>query len=1100
MTSSIHSKQNRRPRVLHVQRRTRLFACLLLVSPLLTSPLPTSAWLISAAHAQGDCADPQYFNIAPQPLDAAILGFAQQARVSVLIPSDEYRQLRSNGVQGTLCRDEALQQLLSGLGISGSINAANQLVFTATATAAAEPATTEPAVAEVERGFLHGILDTLFGRAAEDEQSAQQAAATAPPPLEEITVTGSRITRDGMETPTPVTSVAAQQIDLLSPDQLLDGMNLLPQFMSNSGPATVGSVTGPTGSSFLNLRGIGHNRTLVLLNGRRVAPSNRLGVPDIAMLPTGVIANVEIVTGGASAAYGSDAVSGVVNYVLDTGFSGVKGHTQYGFTERSDNERQEWSFTAGTDIGERAHALLSVDWFEAAAVESYDGRDWFQNWGTVDVNGIGQPRVVARDVRSRVYTAGGLIRLPGSALDMIHFTTGGIPEAFVDGTLVGATRQVGGTGYYGDVGSKEEDETGQGSLFPDTERGSAFAYVDYDFNAHYTGFMQLIHGRNDVDFVGHGAHQESEQWKLTVYRDNAFLPDSITAVMDAEGRASFPLYRYASKLDLSRARGKQENRSTSFTTGLTGDNDTLRLNAWYQYSESQNRFTVQDFPRLDRLYRAMDAVRDPVSGSIVCRSTLSQPQDGCIPANPFGAGTMSRAAVEYILEGDMYRLSDLTQHLAEFTLDTELFHGRSAGPVSVATGVSWRREGFDQRNGPRELLDIPVRPSSEEGYRGLPDTFVGGSLLQFSGIVDAELDGRFDVREIFGEAVVPLLRELPLVQSFDLHTAVRYADYSGSGGVYAWKAGLDWHLNDSLHLRATRSRDTRAATLAERFDLSLGGASGFDPLLQRSEVFSLALGGNPQVAPELADSWTAGLVFKPAAVDDLALSLDWYDVEISDYITLLGTQRIIDECHAGALELCARITRDPVTNRIRQVENIYLNAAAARVTGLDLELLHRREADLFASRDEQLVLRLYASYLKENSFTNLGLTRDNAGTVELPTVSATATASYRIDDFTTSITARFVDDRVQLSEPIALASQIDDNSVGSAFYLNLRLGWDYPAWYDRRYTAYLNVANLLDRDPPVVATYSDFFGSSAFVSGQHDPLGRRYTLGVEFQF
>lgn len=1088
MTTTHHKHKH----VLHVRlRQHRMVAAFALLT------------LAGTAHAQAVCDDPQRFNIPPQALDDALLIFAQQARVSVLFPGEQYRQLRTGGVQGMRCRDEALEQLLEGLAVSGSINAANQLIIAAAD--AVEPAVAETSVTQEsapadEAGLLQSLLSTLFGRDADTEQRAAQARTETPPPLEEITITGTRITRDGMETPTPVTSVQAQDIDALAPGQLIEGMTLLPQFMSNSSPATIGSVTGPTGSSFLNLRGIGHNRTLVLLDGRRVAPSNRLGTPDIAMLPQSIIANVEIVTGGASAAYGSDAVSGVVNYVLDKDFSGIKGHSQYGFTERSDNERTEWSFTAGRDIGERAHALLSLERFEAAAVESYEGRDWFQNQGTVDVNGSGQPRVVARDVRSRMYTAGGLIRLPGSALDMTHFTTGGVPEKFVDGTLVGRTRQVGGTGYYGDIGSKEEDETGQGSLYPDTERGSAFAYIDYDFSADYTGFLQVLHGSNDVDFVGHGAHQESEPWNLTVYRDNAFLPESIRAIMVAENRESFPLFRYASKLDLSRARGKQENESTSVTLGLEGDNDDLRVNAWYQYSVAQNKFTVQDFPRLDRLYRAMDVVRDPATGTVVCRSTLSFPGDGCIPANPFGAGTMSREAVDYILEGDMWRQSDLAQHLAELTLDTELFDDRATGPVSVATGLSWRREGFDQRNGPRELLELPVRTAEQDGYRGLPAVFAGGSLLQFSGITGGQLQGDFDVWEVFGEGVLPVVRDLPFMQAFDLHGALRYADYSRSGGVHAWKLGLDWRISGSWRLRATRSRDTRAATLAERFDRSLGGGSGLDPELNKNVVFSLALGGNPDVAPEAADSWTAGIVFQPQAIPDLALSMDWFDVEISDYITLLGTQRIIDECHKGSAELCERITRDPATRQIEQVENIYLNAAAARVTGVDVELLHRRDLNLFDADTEQLVLRLYASYLKENSFTNLGETRDNAGNVELPRLSATAVVGYRLDEFSANLSGRFVDDRVQFSQPIPVASQLDDNDVASAFYLNLRLAWDYPAWYDKRYTLYLNIANLLDRDPPIVATYSDFFGASAFVSGQHDPLGRRFTLGLDFEF
>lgn len=1056
--------------------------------------------LAALARAQSACDDPQAFNIAPQALDAALLSFAQQARVSVLFPGEEYRSLRTRGVQGTLCRDEALDQLLAGLAVTGSINAANQLVIAAIEETPAAAAVADTAAAAPPRGLLGGLIDTLSGRNAAAQQEEAQARADATPPLEEITITGSRITRDGMETPTPVTSLQAQDIDTLAPGQLIEAMTLLPQFLSNSGPSTVGSVTGPTGSSFLNLRGIGHNRTLVLVNGRRVAPSNRLGTPDVALLPQAVISNVEIVTGGASAAYGSDAVSGVVNYVLDTDFSGIKGHSQYGFTQRGDNERSEWSFTAGGDLGARTHALFSLEQFEAAAVESYEGRDWFRNWGTVDVGGNGQPRVVASDVRSRLYTAGGLIRLPGSALHMTHFTTGGVPEKFVDGTLVGRTRQVGGTGFYGDIGSKEEDQTGQGSLYPDTERGSVFAYVDHEFNDAFTGFAQVMHGRNDVDFVGHGAHQESEPWQVTIYRDNAFLPASVRDIMVAEGRESFPLFRYASKLDLSRARGKQENEATSYTLGLEGDSKDLRINAWYQYSEAQNTFTVQDFPRLDRLYRAMDVVHDPASGQVVCRSTLSFAQDGCVPANPFGAGTMSDEAIAWILEGDMWRHSDLTQHLAEFTLDTELLDSRAPGPISVAAGASWRREGFDQQNGPRDLLALPVRPAAEEGYRGLPAVFTGGSLLQFSGIVDNPLAGSFDVWEIFGEGVLPLVRDAVLAEAFDLHGALRYAEYSRSGGVYAWKFGFDWRLNESWRLRATRSRDTRAATLSERFDRSLGGGSGLDPEVNRNVVFSLALGGNPDVAPEKADSWTAGLVFQPQAVPELALSMDWFDVEISDYITLLGAQRIIDECSKGSAVLCERIQRDPVTRQIERVENIYLNAAAARVTGVDLELLHRRNIDLFGGDDEQLVLRLYASYLKENSFTNFGETRDNAGTVELPRFSATALLGYRRNDFMATLSGRFLDDRVQFSAPVPATSLLDDNSVASALYFNLRLAWDYPAWYDRRYTLYVDVTNLLDRDPPVVATYSDFFGASAFVSGQHDALGRRYTLGVAFEF
>jgi hypothetical protein len=198
------------------------------------------------------CAEPLYFSIPPQSLDAALLSFAQQARISVLFPGEQYRQLRSDGVQGNLCPEEALERLLAGLAVRGSINN-RQLVLTLqeqTPAAQTPPAAEALAAAETATGggLLRSIIDSLFGRDDEARQRDDGRREDLLPSLEEITITGTRITRDGMSTPTPVTSVQARQIDVLAPDLLAEGMSLLPQFLSNSGPSTVGSVTGPSGS------------------------------------------------------------------------------------------------------------------------------------------------------------------------------------------------------------------------------------------------------------------------------------------------------------------------------------------------------------------------------------------------------------------------------------------------------------------------------------------------------------------------------------------------------------------------------------------------------------------------------------------------------------------------------------------------------------------------------------------------------------------------------------------------------------------------------------------------------------------------------------
>jgi iron complex outermembrane recepter protein len=932
-------------------------------------------------------------------------------------------------------------------------------------------------------------------------QDAPPAPANTEQPV--VTVTGTRLrTQNGMETPTPVTAIATNEISVLAPGNLVEAMTQMPQFLNNSGPANVGSVTGPLGSSFLNLRGVGSNRTLVLLEGRRVASSNRLGMTDIAMFPESMIRGMEVVTGGASAAYGSDAVGGVVNFLLDTDFTGLKAKLQGGITSRSDNENVEASLAGGRALGERGHVIASLEYFKADRVESYADRDWFRNWGTVDINGPGRTNVVASDVRSRLYTAGGLIVLPGSQLNMTQFLTGGTSAPFQNGTLIGATRQVGGTGFYDDVASKEQDQSGQGSIYPDTERGNAFVYADYDFNDDWNGFLQYMYGQSDINYVSTGAHMETTAWRGTLYNDNAYLPASVRQIMLAENRGGLttgvPFYRYASKLDLARARGKQDNKLNSITTGIKGDVGDVRVNAYYQYGRSTSLYTAVDFPRLDRLYRSLDAVANPATGAIVCRSTLTNPNDGCVPGNFFGAGTMSEEAIEYILDGDMFRRSVLQQHFAEVSADTMFFKDRNAGPISVAAGFSYRDDSFRQKSGPDDLVALDVAASASEGYRGLPSSFVGTTLLQFSGVGDDPIGGRFDVWEAFAETQVPLLSEKALVKSLDLNLAVRYADYSVSGGVVAWKAGLDWRLLDSLRFRATRSRDTRAATLAERFDASGGGATAFDPVQGRTYSFNQLVGGNPEVEPELGDTWTVGAVFQPTFLDGFALSVDWYDVKVKDYIAQLGIQRIIDDCTAGAVELCARIIRNPATGDIQTVENLYLNVAQARVTGVDMEASYRRNLSLFSDGREKLTARLFTSFLEENAFSNAGLAaRDDAGTTNLPKWTATGILGYDNGPFNASMTGRWIDKRIQFSDPISPSNLIDDNGVDSVFYLNMQVGYRFDAANTGRFDVFLNVTNLLDEDPPVVATWSDFFGASTSIPVLHDALGRRYTLGVE---
>src|SRR5690606_22942003 len=315
-------------------------------------------------------------------------------------------------------------------------------------------------------------------------------------------------------------------------------------------------------------------------------------------------------------------------------------------------------------------------------------------------------------------------------------------------------------------------------------------------------------------------------------------------------------------------------------------------------------------------YRAIDAVRHPVTGEIICRSSLSVPDDGCVPLNMFGRNNETQQARDYIHDV-AFTDTEVTQHAAEFLVTDSPFE-LWAGEVSVATGVSYRRDFLDQigcdvGGCPIPLVGFgPVRtPIDANGnpiYKGLPPALIGRQIMELT--TGALIVGGYDVKEAFGEMQIPVLRNAPLAQGMDVNLAARYADYEGSGGIWAWKMGLDWQIVEDLRFRLTRSRDIRAASLAERYDQSTGGANVTDPFLNDAVyIVSTMQGGNPNVLPEYADALTFGAVYQPSWLPDFSASVDVYDIQLTDAISLLGLADIVNECYrVGAF--CDMINRD----------------------------------------------------------------------------------------------------------------------------------------------------------------------------------------------
>jgi len=927
-------------------------------------------------------------------------------------------------------------------------------------------------------------------------QALAQEAPKAANEVEEVTVTGSRIQQvSGMNTPTPVTAIGINDLKVMAPTTLVDALAQLPQFLNNDTPQSQSfGSSGSAGASYINLRGMGASRTLTLLDGRRVVPSTRTGSLDIALIPDSLVERVDVVTGGASAAYGSDAVSGVVNFVLDTDFTGLKANLQGGVSELGDNQNYDAEISWGRALGERAHIIAAVDYFQSDGIVGYHDRDWFNSCALIAMpTGTPGPRQVhACNVHSTKFTYGGLITT--GPLRGREFLPGGVVAPFNPGTIVGQDAQAGGSGV--DPG---------GDLVwiqPDQKRGTAFAHLTYDFTDDVQGFGQILYGYTDNKFEKDPTNQ-STQWEATIYADNAFLPASLRSEMQANNIASFGFGRLASGEDLGGGLVDNESQMLSATTGLKWKmGGTWSGNAYYQYGENNQVLTYTNTSRIDRLYRATDSVRD-ANGNAICRSTLTNPNDGCVPINLFGAGSPSAAAIQYINGDRSDQDQTIKQHFAEVVVQGRPF-STWAGDVSVATGGAYRKEILDNlvHRYPSSLDGLIVEPAASEGYKGLPSSYAGQTNI-FERTAAQPLAGSYNVWEVFGETIVPLAMDTSFAKRIDANAAVRYMNYSGSGGIYAWKAGLDWQVVDQLRLRATRSRDVRAGTLSERFDYSGTGANIFDPLIAgRPRYATTAIrAGNPNVDPEKADTLTFGFVYQPEWLDGFNLSLDYYDIKIADAISSLGAQNILDQCFGGAASVCSLITRDPATGRVSQINNTFLNVAEARSNGVDMEASYRRPVEWFGG-GESISLRAFATFTNELSTTNAGAAKvDRVGQTGLaggaPKWQASLALSYARGPLSLIAQERFISHGVYDATYIA-GVDIDDNSISSAAYTNLRVSYDIsPA--DTDMTIYANVTNLFNEDPPLVGSWS-FIGSSATNESLFDVLGRRYSVGVKMSF
>lgn len=987
--------------------------------------------------------------------------------------------------------------------------------------------------------------------------------------LEEIQVTGTRIrVTDGMVQPTPVTAVTVDEMRDFDPaSSVSEQLDNLPQFLNTqTAQRGGGTLFGDAAGSYLNLRNMGKQRTLVLFDGSRIVPADRAGVPNVDNFPTALIRNVDVVTGGASAAYGADAMAGVVNFVLDREFEGFKSTISTGITERGDGFNYNFSIAGGVQVGERLHLIGSVEHRNIEQIlrkpqdlDNWNSIGWVINpaWRASDPPGTNPQRLTVPHVHHANQNPAGLVSVSGPLASEFRFQNHTFTD---DGTamrpfVVGDYRNLGNGMQAGgpEAALSEMAFDGGGGLSGnEVIQHSGFAGLKYDISDSTNVFGQIMMGRTESNQYGRRGNPEMGAiYTATIFRENAFLPPELAAEMDRLGLTQI---NFAKIGQVRTAKNKnfyddRDNSDISQMWSASVGFEHLFANDWslrgnYQYGESKLTSEAEGIIRVDHWFMAMDAVRDPATGAIVCNVQLRNPTIAeleaaavgktvlttrvteypsgrmpidnilvtpersirdCVPMNVFGLGNVSQAADDYVLSDDKKGIRDLDQHFAELLLTGTLHDGWGAGPLSFAAGLTYREEWFNQITRPidfeRTTLNAP-----EVGIRGIPSQISEGnrSIHQFSATSWAT--GEFDVWEWFAELNVPMWESSSGGQRIDTNFAFRQSDYSHSGQVESWKAGIELQVFEDLRVRVTQSRDVREPTFQEQFEAQGGGGQVNDPLMGiNNQTITLLTYGNPNLSPEEADTLTAGIVYAPtfaAWIEGLQISADYYDIDVSGRITPLGAQRLVDECVNGSSPaFCSQLVRNPDTNILERVEDRQVNAAAGVTRGVDIEMRYRHELDLFANLPEDLNLRLFANRAIENSVTTT-THRNDVGSLTSPEWTATAMFGYNVGDVGLNWITRYYDS-TNYTQGFGVhwtsGIEVDDATIASQTVHNVVLSYRGETASGANWVMSLNVNNVLDRDPPIVASQNTR-GGQQNPSNVFDVFGRRYQLSLNYSF
>lgn len=929
----------------------------------------------------------------------------------------------------------------------------------------------------------------------------------------EVVVTGSRIIRPDYESASPIVTVSEANFRETGSTTVETMLNTLPQFV----PSVTNTSNNPSngGQANMELRGLGIERTLVLLDGKRIVPSDDTGAVDLNIIPASLISNVEIISGGASAAYGSDAIAGVVN-IKTKDFEGIQFDGNWGQTTESDGEEWQFGITGGLTFADgRGKALFNVSYADRKAVLVAD-----RDFARVALGYVNAETGFIPQGSGTIEEGAVTIAATQAAKDAV-FAQYGIPAGTVTTNVFGfnndGTLFTTGDGETPSVFNYRGDRTDYSDLvytynFAPTnylqlplERTTAFGRVSFELSPAAEFYAQGLY----ADYEADTQLAPSPASQMFISPTNPYISADLATLLASRSDPTAPISLGKRVSELGPRYENNANEVFQITAGVRGELFGTRWN--YDVYGSYGEVSI-DNTQLGSVSRTRfeELTFAPDGGASICGGL-----------NPFGLGSISQECADYI-RVDALNTTDIKQTVAEATISGPLFN-MPAGEVYTAFGVFYKKDES------AFIADPDLRAETTGAY-GLP---IRADVTGFNATDDVV--GETDSTEFYGEIALPLLADLPGVNKLEARLGYRYADYSTVGGVNSYKGELTYEPVSSFLVRGSYQRAVRAPNIEELFQPQVTNFPSFNPpdpcnatSPQRTGPNGAAIralclaqglpadlidsfnyanqqveglsGGNPDLQEETADTITFGLVFRPnVGAGNLMASIDYYKIEIEDAISEVTAETFVDRCYNPAynpnFELdnfyCNFFTRNSFNGEITDAAEVQNNIGAIHTSGIDLQVDYTVDVG-----PGTLGLNWAAAYIEKfdvqelpgDAFTEYKGTIGSTIASAFPEYKWVTTVRYGIGGADMSLRWRFIDSMKDEGDP--------EFKVGSTSYFDLTGSYAFSGNSLEGLVLRAGVTNLTDRDPKI---YPNYVQSNTDPS-TYDVLGRRYFLAMSYSF